>query len=58
MAKKIFTADRETGTKIEAFKTIKDAKKAIAVYEAEDERDGTYTPDFYDVVNEEHEGII
>ena len=55
---KYYTADREAGNKIETFDTIEETLKAIAAYEAEDERDGTYTPDFYDVVNEEHESVI
>lgn len=54
----VFTADREAGNKIEAFSTIEEALKAIAAYEAEDKKDGTYTPDFYDVVNEDHESVI
>lgn len=54
----VFTADREAGNKIEAFNTIEEALKAIAAYEAEDKKDGTYTPDFYDVVNEDHESVI
>ena len=55
---KYYTADREAGNKIEAFDSIEEALKAIAAYEAEDERNGTYTPDFYDVVNEDHESVI
>lgn len=55
---KIYTADREAGNKIEEFNTIEEAKKAIIAYEEEDKRDGTYTPDFYDVVNENCESII
>lgn len=55
---KYYTADREAGNKIEAFDSIEEALKAIAAYEAEDMKDGTYTPDFYDVVNEDHEIVI
>ncbi|MGN0568815.1 MAG: hypothetical protein ACI4JR_09535 [Acutalibacteraceae bacterium] len=54
----VFTADREAGNKIEAFSTIEEAKKAILEYEAEDKRDGTYTPDFYDIVNENCESLL
>lgn len=47
----IYTADREAGNKIEAFNTIEEAKNAIIAYEEEDRHDGTYTPDFYDIVD-------
>lgn len=49
---KIFTADRECGNIIDRFETIEDAMKAIKSYEEEDKRNGDYTPDFYDVVDE------
>ena len=55
---KIYTADREAGNKIEEFSTIEEAKEAIAAYEEEDRKDGTYTPNFYDIVNENCESII
>lgn len=54
----VFTADREAGNKIEAFSTIEEALKAIAAYEAEDKKDGTYTPDFYDIVDENCESLL
>lgn len=49
-----YTADRETGTFIEGFKTIREALAAIKSYEKYDVRKGIYEADFYDVVNEEH----
>lgn len=55
---KIFTADREAGNKIEEFSSIEEAQKTIIAYEEEDKKDGTYTPDFYDVVNENCESLI
>lgn len=55
---RIYTADKEAGNKIEAFDTVEHARKAIAAYEEEDKRDGTYTPDFYDVINEDGESLI
>ena len=55
---KIYTADKETGTFIEEFDSIKKAKDAIACYEAEDEKEGVFEPDFYDIVNENHESIM
>ena len=54
---KIYTADRETGTFIDEFNTIEEAKAAIAEYETRDKVDGVYEEDFYDVVNEEHESV-
>lgn len=55
---KIYTADREAGNKIEEFETIEEAKKAIEQYEADDRKDGIYTPNFYDVVNEDCESLL
>lgn len=55
---KIYTADREAGNKIEEFETIEEAKKAIEQYEADDKKDGIYTPNFYDVVNEDCESLL
>lgn len=46
---KYYTADREAGNRIEAFNTIEEATQAIVAYEKEDKRDGTFTPDFYEV---------
>lgn len=51
---KIYTADRETGTFIEECSTIGEARSIIARYEEEDKKVGCYTPDFYDVVDENH----
>lgn len=50
----IWTADKETGSFIERFSSIEDAREAIKGYEEEDKKDGVYAPDFYDVVNEKH----
>ena len=44
--------DREAGNTIDSFDTIEAAKKALADYEAEDKADGTYTEDFYEIVEE------
>lgn len=49
---KIFTADREAGNIIEQFETIEDAIKAIKAYEEKDKKNGDYTPDFYDIMDE------
>ena len=55
---KFYTADREAGNKIEPFNTIEEAKKAILKYEEQDKKDGVYTPDFYDVVDEDCKSLI
>ena len=55
---KIYTADKETGTFIEEFDSIKKANDAIERYEVEDKKEGIFKPDFYDVVNENHESIM
>ncbi len=52
--KKYYTADRETGTIIDEFKTIALALEAIDDYEEQDREDGTYEPNFYDIVDEDH----
>ena len=51
---KIFTADRETGTFIEEFATVEEAREAIEAYEAKDKAEGIFEEDFYDVVDEYH----
>jgi hypothetical protein len=42
--------DREAGNPIDEFNTLEEAEEQLAVYEAEDKRDDTYTPDFYEIV--------
>ena len=54
---KLYTADRETGTFIEEIESIAEGLALIAEYEAQDKKDGTYTEDFYDIVNESHESV-
>ena len=45
--------DREAGNQIDVFTTKEDAEKALAGYEAEDRKDGTYEEDFYEIVEVE-----
>lgn len=47
------TRDREAGNVIDEFKTLQEAEKALAEYEEQDKKDGTYTPDFYEVAEVE-----
>lgn len=54
---KIYTANRETGTFIDEFKSIEDAQNAIKQYEECDREEGVYEENFYDVVNDNHESI-
>lgn len=56
--KKIYTACRETGTFIDEFETVADAKAAIEEYEATDRENDAYEPDFYDIVDENHCSLI
>lgn len=55
---KIYTANKETGTFIEECKTIKEAEHLIDLYNEKDIVDGTYTENFYDIVNENHESLM
>ena len=56
--KKIYTADRETGTFIDEFETVADAKAAIEEYEETDRENDAYEPCFYDIVDENHCSLI
>lgn len=51
---KYWVAARETGDFIESFDTYEEAVSEISRYEAEDEACGDYTPDFYEVEDEDH----
>ena len=44
--------DKEAGNIIDRFFTFKDAENALEEYETADKADGTYTPDFYEIVVE------
>lgn len=52
--KKLYTADRETGTFIEECNSIEEAKELIAQYEEQDKINDVYEEDFYTIVDEEH----
>ena len=53
----IVTRDREAGNIIENFSTIKQAESAIKMYEKKDKKEGTYSPDFYEVAEIEDESF-
>ena len=42
--------NRETGTVIDSFGTLQEAKLELAEYEAEDRKEKNYTEDFYEIV--------
>ena len=52
--KKIYTADKETGTFIEECKSIEEARELIAMYEEQDRINDVYSEDFYAIVDEDH----
>lgn len=47
---KYIIQDSETGTFIDQFDTYQEAQKELERYENEDKQDGTFTPDFYEIV--------
>ena len=56
-AEKIFVADKETGTFITEVETVDEGFDKIKEFEEMDKAEGNYTPDFYDIVDEEHVSI-
>lgn len=54
---KMYTADRETWTFIEEIDSIAEGLKLIEEYEEEDKKEGIYTEDFYDIVDENHVSV-
>lgn len=51
--KKYIIRDREAGNEITYFFNLTDAQRMLEAFEEEDKADGTYTPDFYEIVEEE-----
>ena len=51
---KLYVADKETGTFIDEVESIDEGLKLIDQYEAIDQQEGNYSPNFYDIVDEEH----
>ena len=50
------TRDRETGTIIDYFESLENARFAIERYEEKDKEDGTYEPDFYEIAKKDENG--
>ena len=42
--------DREAGNIIDTFNTIEEAKNQLEIWENEDKKDGSYTENFYEIV--------
>jgi len=57
MEQKIYVADKEAGNIIEEVASIEEGLKLIEKYEEEDKKEGTYQPDFYDVVDEDRRSL-
>lgn len=53
MKKLYYTADREAGNIIEWFDTLEEAREAIKEYEKQDQEEGSYTKDFYSILDNE-----
>lgn len=56
--KRYQTRCRETGTFIDEFGTIEQAKQEIERYEKEDVENGWYEPDFYEIYDNLKEEIV
>lgn len=48
--KKYIIQDREAGNVIEETDTLEQAERVVERYEEDDISEGTYTPDFYEIV--------
>ena len=44
--------DREAGNKIDSFDTMEEAMETLKAYEEEDRKDGSYTENFYEIIEE------
>lgn len=42
--------DREAGNIIASFETLEEAQEELKTYEEQDKKEGTYTEDFYEIV--------
>jgi len=47
--KRYIVRDREAGNPIDEFATLEEAETTVEEFEAEDEKDGVFTPEFYEV---------
>jgi hypothetical protein len=51
--KKFIIRDHEAGNFIDEFNTIEEAQQELEKYENEDKQEGTFSPDFYEIVEKE-----
>ena len=51
--KKFIIRDKEAGNIIDIFDTEQEAKTELKSYEESDKREGTFTEDFYEIVEKE-----
>lgn len=56
VTKTLYTACRETGDKIEPVDSVQEGLDLIEKYEETDINEGTYTPDFYSVIEIDEDG--
>lgn len=54
---KYYVADKEAGNLIEYADTIQEAESIIEAYEEADRKECSYTPDFYDIVDENRHSV-
>ena len=50
--------DRETGTKIDEFEALENARRQIAYYEEQDKEEGIFEECFYEIYDTEKEEIV
>ena len=55
---KYYTCDRETWTIIDICDSLEEAKQIIKEYEESDKADGTFTQDFYDIIDENKNSMM
>ena len=54
---KFYTANYETGMKIEGFDTFEEALDALLEYEEDDKNEGIYEHNFYSIIDDEGETV-
>jgi len=53
--KSFIIRDAEAGNFIDSFSTLEEAEKALAEFEEEDRKEGTYEAGFYEIVESDEE---
>ena len=54
---KYYVRDKEAGNIIEECANLEQAKELVKQYESDDKKDGIFTPNFYEIIDENHEII-